>query len=74
MKATIKNEGQEKEVEDSKAKETCMACVIRASNTMFIHGNTAHYVMCYKCARKNWALHARCPICNKKVEKIVKVY
>ena len=53
--------------------DLCTFCHRRSKNAIFIHGNLGHQVCCYPCAKKCWRQKATCPICMRKVEKIVKI-
>jgi len=50
----------------------CELCCLRPKNASLIHGRLGHQVCCYPCAKKLWKKQARCPVCRRKVEKIVK--
>jgi len=56
----------------TKAQEMCMFCEMRPRNAIFIHGKLGHQVCCYPCAKKNWKTSPNCPICKRRVEKIIK--
>ncbi|KAL3277611.1 hypothetical protein HHI36_012953 [Cryptolaemus montrouzieri] len=65
--------------EDSKdslveSKEMCIFCNETPKNAIFLHGSIAHMCCCYKCAKKTWRTIKRCPICNRKVNNVVKVF
>jgi hypothetical protein len=51
----------------------CMFCCTNPRNASLIHGQIGHQLCCYPCAKKLWKEQARCPICRRKVEKIVKL-
>jgi len=51
----------------------CMFCCSRQKNASLIHGKLGHLVSCYPCAKKLWKEQARCPVCRRKIEKIVKI-
>lgn len=55
------------------ATDLCMLCCSRPKNATFIHGKLGHQVCCYPCAKKQWKVCPKCPICNRKVERIIKV-
>merc|ERR1719431_1569495 len=50
----------------------CEFCCLRPKNASLIHGRLAHQVCCYPCGKKLWKKKARCPVCRRKVERIVK--
>jgi len=56
----------------AKVQEMCMFCEMRPRNAIFIHGKLGHQVCCYPCAKKNWKTSPNCPICKRRVEKIIK--
>jgi len=51
----------------------CMFCCQRQKNASLIHGRLGHQVSCYPCAKRLWKEKARCPVCRRKIEKIVKI-
>ena len=56
----------------SRATEMCMFCEVSPRNALFIHGKLGHQVCCYPCAKRHWRNFPNCPICKRRVEKIVK--
>ena len=53
--------------------ELCWCCCSRIRNALLIHGKQGHQALCYPCAKKIWNTKSVCPICNRKIEKIVKI-
>jgi E3 ubiquitin-protein ligase Mdm2 len=51
----------------------CMFCCTNPRNASLIHGQLGHQLCCYPCAKKLWKEQARCPVCRRKIEKIVKL-
>jgi E3 ubiquitin-protein ligase Mdm2 len=51
----------------------CMFCCTNTRNASLIHGQLGHQLCCYPCAKKLWKEQARCPVCRRKIEKIVKL-
>jgi E3 ubiquitin-protein ligase Mdm2 len=51
----------------------CIFCYAEPRNATIIHGKLGHQLSCYPCAKKLWKEHARCPVCRRKIEKIVKL-
>jgi len=51
----------------------CIFCYTAPRNATLIHGQLGHQLCCYPCAKKLWKEHARCPVCRRKIEKIVKL-
>lgn len=50
----------------------CMFCLSRPKDASFIHGRLGHQVCCYQCAKKYWNKSVRCPVCRRKIERIVR--
>lgn len=55
-------------------KETpkCVVCWDAEQDAVIIHGDTAHQACCMKCAKQLKKLKKRCPICRKRISKVVK--
>jgi len=53
--------------------QLCLMCCQRPKNASLIHGRLGHQVCCYPCAKKLWKKRSRCPICRRKVERIIKL-
>ena len=53
--------------------EKCWCCVSRNRNALIIRGKQGHRILCYPCAKKTWNTKGECPICKRKIEKIVKI-
>ena len=53
--------------------EVCWCCCTRDRNALLIHGKQGHRIVCYPCAKKIWNTRSSCPICQRKLEKIVKI-
>lgn len=53
---------------------SCMMCLTEPKNGVFVHNNVLHLCCCYKCAIKVWAKSKRCPVCNRKVKNVMKLY
>ena len=51
----------------------CLLCCHRTRNASLVHGRMGHLVCCYPCAKKLWKKQADCPVCRRKVEKIIKI-
>lgn len=54
--------------------ELCIMCNVKSKDSIFLHGKIGHMCCCYKCAKKCWIVHKKCPICNLKIYNIVKVF
>jgi len=53
--------------------ETCSICMVREKNAAFVHGKTAHNYSCFSCADKILKKFGKCPICRKKILRVVKI-
>ena len=52
--------------------DVCVVCLTNPKEASLIHGNSAHQVCCYSCAKK-LRKHCRpCPVCRRPIEKVVK--
>ena len=56
-----------------RANPLCMMCYKRPKDASFIHGRIGHQISCYPCAKKHWKEKAQCPVCRRKVEKLVRI-
>ena len=61
------------ELMETASPDLCTFCQKRPKNATFIHGNLGHQVCCYPCAKRCWKEKATCPVCKRKVEKIIKI-
>ena len=52
----------------------CTICTVNECNGTLIHGNTSHSITCYPCAKGIIKSTRKCPICRKKLDKIVKTF
>lgn len=59
---------------NSELKDLCMMCTTEKKDGIFLHGSSAHSCCCYRCAVKTWKTTKRCPICNRRVSNVVKLY
>ncbi|XP_044257947.1 E3 ubiquitin-protein ligase Mdm2-like [Tribolium madens] len=55
-------------------KEDCIMCNVKPKNSVFLHGRIAHMCCCYSCAMRTWKSLKRCPICQRKVSNVVRVF
>jgi hypothetical protein len=53
--------------------QLCTICCAQKKDTGFIHGTIAHQMCCYSCAKKCYVTKKLCPMCNGKIEKIVRI-
>lgn len=54
--------------------ELCIICNNAPKDSIFLHTNIAHQCCCYRCAKRTLYTIKRCPICNRSVNKVVKIY
>ncbi|KAL1487754.1 hypothetical protein ABEB36_015589 [Hypothenemus hampei] len=54
--------------------DICMFCYSAPKDSIFLHTNIAHRCCCYNCAKKTLKMGKRCPICNRTVNKVVKIF
>nr|CAH7714340.1 unnamed protein product [Callosobruchus chinensis] len=54
--------------------ELCIFCNSAPKDSIFLHTNIAHQCCCYKCAKRTLRTIKRCPICNRSVNKVVKIF
>lgn len=54
--------------------ELCIFCNNAPKDSIFLHTNIAHQCCCYKCAKRTLQTIKRCPICNRSVNKVVKIF
>ena len=50
----------------------CMLCRKEPPNGCIIHGGTGHQVCCVVCAQKLKDSNRPCPVCRKKIGKVIK--
>ena len=50
----------------------CRFCYTRDKNACFVHGNLSHQISCYVCAKVWFKQKGTCPICRRKVDKLIK--
>ncbi|XP_054273029.1 E3 ubiquitin-protein ligase Mdm2-like [Macrosteles quadrilineatus] len=64
------------EEESSKPVESenlCNICFKNQKDGAFVHCRWVHIYACYECSVKTWFTSRRCPLCNGKVNKVLKV-
>ena len=64
----------ESRVDISDNKQKCIICVSAFRDSAFMHGRDGHMSCCYRCSMNTWKEHKRCPICNRKVRNVVRIY
>lgn len=50
----------------------CMVCTTAPSDATFVHGETSHTCCCLACADKRFRNNGQCPICRKRIDKVIK--
>ncbi|KAG5891955.1 hypothetical protein JTB14_002227 [Gonioctena quinquepunctata] len=58
----------------SESSELCIFCNNAPKDSIFLHTNIAHQCCCYKCAKRTLHTIKRCPICNRPVNKVVRIF
>lgn len=54
--------------------DLCMICFTSPKNACIIHGRLGHQICCYICGKNLWKKQGRCPVCRRKIEKIIKLF
>ncbi|XP_023564180.1 protein Mdm4 isoform X4 [Octodon degus] len=52
----------------------CSLCERRPRDGNIIHGRTSHLTTCFHCARRLKKAGASCPICQKEIQLVIKVF
>ena len=52
----------------------CSLCEKRPRDGNIIHGKTSHLTTCFHCARRLKKSGASCPVCNKEIQLVIKVF
>ena len=60
-------------IESEKDVEICPVCMVRDKNAAFVHGKSGHMYSCYTCADKILKKSGKCPICRKKILRVIKI-
>ncbi|CAH1173509.1 unnamed protein product [Phaedon cochleariae] len=58
----------------SDTSELCIFCNSAPKDSIFLHTNVAHQCCCYRCAKRTLHTIKRCPICNRSVNKVVRIF
>ncbi|XP_057667917.1 E3 ubiquitin-protein ligase Mdm2-like [Diorhabda carinulata] len=72
--AAVTSENDQLSNQTSETSELCIICNGAPKNSIFIHTNIAHQCCCYKCAKRTLRTTKRCPICNRYVNKVLKLF
>ncbi len=67
------NKTRDSRPESEKDVGICSICMVRDKNAGFVHGKIAHIYSCYVCADKILKKSGKCPICRKKILRVVKI-
>ena len=59
------------ESKDGYGRMKCMVCRKKPPNGCIVHGGTGHQVCCVECARKLKDNNRPCPVCRKKIGKVI---
>ena len=65
--------GTELDSESYPSSQLCILCCQRPRDASFIHGDLGHMVSCFHCADRLWKRQATCPVCRRKVDRIIKI-
>jgi hypothetical protein len=65
-------DSQEASVSGISDPDMCVTCLENPRNGIFVHSKIGHICCCYKCALKVWKEAGRCPVCNCKVNTVLK--
>ncbi|XP_066593312.1 E3 ubiquitin-protein ligase Mdm2-like [Prorops nasuta] len=65
---------RKKDLNSSNESSLCLICTLNPKNGAFVHGNIIHICCCYHCAVKIWRKNSYCPICNRKITKVLKAF
>ena len=64
----------ERSTEPAETGQLCMLCLTRPKNASLVHGSTGHQVCCFKCGKRLRRRGRPCPVCRKKIQKVIKNY
>ncbi|XP_060525125.1 E3 ubiquitin-protein ligase Mdm2-like [Cylas formicarius] len=59
---------------DETTSELCLFCNNAPKDSIFLHTTLAHRCCCYPCAKKTLKTTKRCPICNRSVNKVLRIF
>jgi E3 ubiquitin-protein ligase Mdm2 len=62
------------QVLDESTSAMCNSCDARPKDGVFVHNTSGHNWCCYVCAKKIWKRTNRCPVCNRTVMKVIKLF
>lgn len=52
----------------------CIVCAEQPVAATFVHGSTGHSVCCFECAQKIERGRGCCPVCNLRIEKVIRSF
>ncbi|XP_060034646.1 protein Mdm4 isoform X2 [Erinaceus europaeus] len=52
----------------------CSLCKKKPRDGNIVHGKTGHLIACFQCARRLKKSGASCPVCNKEIQLVIKVF
>ncbi|CAH1102571.1 unnamed protein product [Psylliodes chrysocephalus] len=58
----------------SESSELCIMCNSAPKDSIFLHTNIGHQCCCYRCAKRTLHTFKRCPICNRSVNKVIRIF
>lgn len=61
-------------LEPINAENKCIICLSADKDALLSHGGEGHVVCCFVCATRLKREGARCPICRKRIHKVIKMY
>lgn len=67
------SDSQSDDVNDSNL-GLCRFCMVNPKNGVFVHNTCLHLCCCYKCAVKVWKKRRSCPICNRRIKNVTKLF
>ena len=74
LKKMYMNEQPYEFEEETDNDKLCNFCLTREKTAGLVHGKVVHQVSCYPCAKKLYKQRQPCPICRRRIEKIVEVH
>ena len=52
----------------------CVVCMDEPATAGLLHGDTVHRCVCHECARRLMANRRACPLCNARIDMVVRVF
>lgn len=63
-----------KEADKPDTSALCSICLSSPKDASIIHGHTGHQVCCYKCAKRLYRRGKPCPVCRRRIQKVIRNY